>query len=156
MSFFSKTKTILSPMTGKVIPVSEVDDAVFKDKILGDGVGIIPEEKEILAPCDGKIMQIAHTKHAVCLKTKDGLEILLHFGIDTVNLEGDGFECFVNEGDEVKAGQKIMDMDIDFIKEKGYSLQSPCIITNLEIIKSLNINTGKAIKGETEIITYKV
>lgn len=156
MGLFSKTKTLVSPATGKIMPITKVNDSVFKEKILGDGVAVIPEEKEIVAPCNGKIVQIAHTNHAVCIESEDGLEILLHLGMDTVNLEGEGFECFVKVGDKVKAGDKIMNMDIDFIKQSGYEVESPCIITNLDIIKNLDLRTGYVIKGETVIIKYKL
>ena len=156
MGIFSKAKTLVSPATGKVVLVTDVTDTVFKDNILGDGIAVIPEANEIVAPCDGKIVQIAHTKHAICIETPDGLELLLHLGMDTVNLNGEGFECFVNTGDNVKAGQKIMNMDINFIKEKGYGIESPCIITNLDNIKSFDCITGTAEKGETVVIKSKV
>ncbi|MEG1447990.1 MAG: PTS glucose transporter subunit IIA [Oscillospiraceae bacterium] len=156
MGFFNKTKTIVSPATGKVILVSDVGDNVFSEKVLGDGIAVIPEENEIVSPCDGVIMQIAHTKHAICFETQDGLEILLHLGMDTVNLKGEGFECFAREGEKVKAGQKLMEMDINFIKSKGFSVESPCIITNMDKLKTSEFFTGNAKRGETTVIKYKV
>ncbi|MFR9189673.1 MAG: PTS glucose transporter subunit IIA [Anaerotruncus massiliensis (ex Togo et al. 2019)] len=114
-----KQLEIAAPLTGKVIPVTEVPDPVFAEKVLGDGIAVDPTEGTVYSPVDGTIFQIAHTFHAMGIESDDGLEILVHLGIDTVKLEGKGFQSFVEVGQKVKKGDKIMEMDISFIREQG-------------------------------------
>ena len=150
-----KQLEIAAPLTGKVIPVTEVPDPVFAEKVLGDGITVDPTEGTVYSPVDGTIFQIAHTFHAMGIESDDGLEILVHLGIDTVKLEGKGFQSFVEVGQKVKKGDKIMEMDIGFIREQGLSPMSPCIITNLDAIKSMTACPGPAEGGRTAAITYK-
>ena len=150
-----KPLEIAAPLTGKVIPVTEVPDPVFAEKVLGDGIAVDPTEGTVYSPVDGTIFQIAHTFHAMGIESDDGLEILVHLGIDTVKLEGKGFQSFVEVGQKVKKGDKIMEMDIGFIREQGLSPMSPCIITNLDAIKSMTACPGPAEGGRTAAITYK-
>ncbi|MBC3938057.1 PTS glucose transporter subunit IIA [Anaerotruncus massiliensis (ex Liu et al. 2021)] len=150
-----KQLEIAAPLTGKVIPVTEVPDPVFAEKVLGDGIAVDPTEGAVYSPVDGTIFQIAHTFHAMGIESDDGLEILVHLGIDTVKLEGKGFQSFVEVGQKVKKGDKIMEMDIGFIREQGLSPMSPCIITNLDAIKSMTACPGPAEGGRTAAITYK-
>ena len=150
-----KQLEIAAPLTGKVIPVTEVPDPVFAEKVLGDGIAVDPTEGTVYSPVDGTIFQIAHTFHAMGIESDDGLEILVHLGIDTVKLEGKGFQSFVEVGQKVKKGDKIMEMDIGFIREQGLSPMSPCIITNLDAIKSMTACPGPAEGDRTAAITYK-
>ena len=150
-----KQLEIAAPLTGKVIPVTEVPDPVFAEKVLGDGIAVDPTEGTVYSPVDGTIFQIAHTFHAMGIESDAGLEILVHLGIDTVKLEGKGFQSFVEVGQKVKKGDKIMEMDIGFIREQGLSPMSPCIITNLDAIKSMTACPGPAEGGRTAAITYK-
>ncbi|WP_418704348.1 PTS sugar transporter subunit IIA [Anaerotruncus massiliensis (ex Liu et al. 2021)] len=150
-----KQLEIAAPLTGKVIPVTEVPDPVFAEKVLGDGIAVDPTEGTVYSPVDGTIFQIAHTFHAMGIESDDGLEIRVHLGIDTVKLEGKGFQSFVEVGQKVKKGDKIMEMDIGFIREQGLSPMSPCIITNLDAIKSMTACPGPAEGGRTAAITYK-
>lgn len=150
-----KQLEIAAPLTGKVIPVTEVPDPVFAEKVLGDGIAVDPTEGTVYSPVDGTIFQIAHTFHAMGIESDDGLEILVHLGIDTVKLEGKGFQSFVEVGQKVKKGDKIMEMDIGFIRDQGLSPMSPCIITNLDAIKSMTACPGPAEGGRTAAITYK-
>ena len=150
-----KQLEIAAPLTGKVIPVTEVPDPVFAEKVLGDGIAVDPTEGTVYSPVDGTIFQIAHTFHAMGIESDDGLEILVHLGIDTVKLEGKGFQSFVEVGQKVKKGDKIMEMDIGFIRGQGLSPMSPCIITNLDAIKSMTACPGPAEGGRTAAITYK-
>mgnify|MGYP000557962356 FL=1 len=150
-----KQLEIAAPLTGKVIPVTEVPDPVFAEKVLGDGIAVDPTEGTVYSPVDGTIFQIAHTFHAMGIESDDGLEILVHLGIDTVKLEGKGFQSFVEVGQKVKKGDKIMEMDIGFIREQGLSPMSPCIIPNLDAIKSMTACPGPAEGGRTAAITYK-
>ena len=150
-----KQLEIAAPLTGKVIPVTEVPDPVFAEKVLGDGIAVDPTEGTVYSPVDGTIFQIAHTFHAMGIESDDGLEILVHLGIDTVKLEGKGFQSVVEVGQKVKKGDKILEMDIGFIREQGLSPMSPCIITNLDAIKSMTACPGPAEGGRTAAITYK-
>ena len=101
-----KQLEIAAPLTGKVIPVTEVPDPVFAEKVLGDGIAVDPTEGTVYSPVDGTIFQIAHTFHAMGIESDDGLEILVHLGIDTVKLEGKGFQSFVEVGQKVKKDRK--------------------------------------------------
>ena len=153
MSLFFKN--VLAAQTGKVIPLEEVKDPVFSESILGSGIAIIPSDNKILAPISGKIRQIAQTYHSISIQGEDGIKILLHLGIDTFKLKGKGFTPKVTVGKNVHAGDAIMQMDIDFIKNNGFDTTTPCIITNADDFKKIKFKFGNAIAGETSIITYK-
>jgi glucose-specific phosphotransferase system IIA component len=129
-SITCEPKTIYSPMKGTVIPLSEVSDPVFAEGVMGPGVGINPEEGNLYAPADGEIVSVFPTGHAVGMKTADGMEILLHIGIDTVQLEGDGFKAIVKQGDHVKAGDLLVEFDCAKIEEKGYQTTTMVLVPN--------------------------
>lgn len=158
LSFFKKNKqkpALLSPLTGTAMPVSEAPDPVFADKILGDGVAIEPMLGKVVSPANGTIAQIAHSLHAVGIETDDGLEVLVHLGIDTVKLDGEGFTCHVAVGDKVTAGQHILDMDLALIREKGFSTVSPCIVTSMDAVEEFQCQTGPVTLGESVVIQYR-
>lgn len=121
---------IASPFTGKVLPLSETPDPVFASGTFGKGIAIEPASGELLAPTNGIIQFVFPTKHAIGMLTENGTEILIHIGMDTVQLEGEGFTALVNEGDEVVAGQKLMMVDLEFIKQKGFSTVTPIVVTS--------------------------
>lgn len=157
LNFLKKEKTFkfFAPVSGKVCPITEVADPVFAEKIVGDGVFINAEDTQILAPCDGKISFIADTKHAFAMTLDNGIEVLIHIGLETVALRGEGFTQLVQEGTRVKAGTPIIAIDRDFILSKGVSLSSPVLITNPEFTKSLLVQTAAmAIAGKTVILEY--
>ena len=158
MGLFSRTKhpprELLSPMTGTVIPVADCPDAVFSDKILGDGIAILPTDGRVYAPVDGKVLQVSHTLHAFCIASDDGLELLIHLGMDTVKLEGKGFTCHIQVGQQVHKGDLVMEMDLGFIESQGIPTVSPCIITNLDAVKSFEVCPGPAEGGKTPALTY--
>ncbi|TDT56516.1 PTS sugar transporter subunit IIA [Fonticella tunisiensis] len=156
-NFFKKNKKIeiKSPIVGKAVPITEVPDDVFASKMMGDGIAFEPSEGVLYAPVDGEIVQIFPTKHAVGIKTTGDLEILLHIGVDTVNMGGEGFESFVSAGDRVKAGQKLVTFNIDLIKEKAKSAITPLIITNMDKIESLDFNYGDVNK-DTTVLTVNL
>ncbi|MGL4912400.1 MAG: PTS sugar transporter subunit IIA [Romboutsia sp.] len=135
-------KGILSPTNGTLLEITEVPDEVFSNKIMGDGFAIKSSDGMILSPVDGTVEMVFDTKHAIGLKTEVGLEILIHLGIDTVNLKGEGFEVFVNEGDSVTAGDKLIKMDVDFIQKNAKSDISPVIFTNLEENQTIKVIAG--------------
>lgn len=125
-----ETEILTSPVKGRVIPVSQVKDATFAEEILGMTVAIEPEEGTIKAPCDGEILNIYETGHAVCMVTKAGAEILIHVGIDTVKLNGRGFRKMVSDGMKVHAGDVLIEMDMEEVKEAGYERTTMMILTN--------------------------
>ncbi|WP_367006790.1 PTS system trehalose-specific EIIBC component [Streptococcus sp. ZY19097] len=127
----SGTKVILqSPLTGQARELSTAVDPVFAQGVMGQGVLIDPTEGELVAPVDGIVSVLFPTKHAIGLVSKDGVEILMHIGMDTVNLDGKGFEAHVKQGDHVKVGDKLISFDISAIKEAGYPVETPVIVTN--------------------------
>ncbi|HBG67706.1 MAG TPA: PTS IIBC subunit, partial [Kandleria vitulina] len=141
ISFMSK-KTIVSPIKGKVIPIEEIPDPVFSQKMMGNGCGIIPDDGKIYSPVDGEVTMIAPTKHAVGLKTKDGLEILIHYGLETVDLKGEGFNFHVKEGDQVTKGTLLYEADYDRFVKEDINIVTPVIITSPLEKEKLKINAG--------------
>ena len=149
-------KNIFLQLKGKLIPISEVPDQVFSQKMMGDGFAIEPEDGLVVAPADGKIINVFPTKHAIGFQTVGGREILIHFGIDTVNLKGEGFETLVNEGEEVKAGQPLLRADINFIKEHVPSIITPVVFTNLSEGENIVLEkSGPVQLKEEDIISIK-
>jgi len=127
-----KKITIASPMQGEVAPISASPDEAFAEKMMGDGVTLIPNTGDVVAPCNGTVEFVFDTRHAIGLTTEDGIEMLIHVGIDTVKLNGDGFEAFVKAGDQVKKGDKLLHFDLEVIREKVPSISSPVICTSLK------------------------
>lgn len=130
---------IYSPLNGKVKDLFEVDDVAFSKKLLGDGIAIVPSDGELVAPADAKVEMVFPTKHAIGLTTTDGVELLIHIGIDTVNLEGAGFETFVRQGDQVRKGNILIKFDINKIKEIGYSIDTMIIVSNTNNFSNIKI-----------------
>ena len=127
-----KESIVYSPVKGNVIPLSEVEDEAFSSGILGKGAAIIPEEGVVYAPADGEISAFFPTGHAIGIKTTDGLELLIHVGMDTVQLDGKGFTPLAKAGDKVKKGQKLLEFDKELIKAEGYSTVTPVLISNFD------------------------
>lgn len=119
MGLFKKKQVFCAPCSGKIIPLCEVNDPVFAGESLGPGFAIIPSKGELYAPKSGVVSAIFPTKHAVGMTFEDGSEVLFHIGIDTVNLQGEGFSTFVNSGDKVKQGSKLVDFDLPFLESKS-------------------------------------
>lgn len=152
----SARHNLKSPLSGKVLSLSDVPDKVFSSGAMGKGLAIDPEKGELIAPADGEITTIFPTGHAVGLTTKDGIEILMHIGMDTVELEGQGFETFVKQGDQVKAGDLLVRFDIEAIKAAGYSVITPIVITNTEHFADvLELNQEELIASEDFLAIVK-
>jgi len=122
--------TIISPLAGEVKELSQATDPVFAQGLMGRGVVIVPSQGELVSPVNGRVTVFFPTKHAIGILSDEGVEILMHIGMDTVNLEGKGFEGYVSQGDKVKVGDKLISFDIDMIKKAGYVTETPVIITN--------------------------
>ena len=123
-------KALFAPIQGNIIARENIPDETFASGMLGDGVGVEPETGEVVAPCNGEITSLAETLHAIGITGPDGMEVLIHVGIDTVKMKGEGFKPFVKEGEKVKAGQKLLTFDMEKIKKAGYSTTSAVLLTN--------------------------
>jgi len=136
--FKAKKLTIVSPADGDVVRLEEVPDQVFSEKMAGDGIAITPRSNTFVAPVAGVVSKIFSTNHAYSIRATNGLEVLVHIGLDTVALKGEGFKRLVEEGTEVSIGQPIISADLEFIKEQGKETITP-IVLNYE--KTMNIET---------------
>ncbi|MFD1401657.1 PTS beta-glucoside transporter subunit IIBCA [Robinsoniella peoriensis] len=145
-------KTVFSPLKGNVIPISEVKDETFASEMLGKGVGILPYADRVVAPFDGKVTTFFETKHAIGLTNQDGLEILIHVGIDTVNLKGEHFKAYTKEDAEVKRGDLLLEFDKKCIEEAGYDTTTMVIVTNTDDYESVNCKTGQPAEEQDVII----
>lgn len=147
-----KKQIILPPISGEIIPLEAVPDKVFSKKMLGDGFAVIGDSKWVVAPVSGRLIHIFSTKHAFCLLTDDGLEVLVHVGIDTVHLRGQGFTVKQKEGDHVLQGDVVFELDLTILQQHSQWLMTPVVITNRERIQSLKINYGcqQPIAGEVQ------
>lgn len=142
---------LVSPVTGRVVDITEVPDPTFSKKMLGDGVAFKPTNGEFVAPVSGEVINLFPTKHAIGIKSSNGVEYLIHIGIDTVNLQGEGFTAHIAQGDKVNAGDPLITVDLDFIAEKAKTI-TPLVITS-ENIKSVEKLVDKeVVKGKTEIL----
>ena len=143
-----KDLVLVSPVNGELLDISNVPDEVFAQKMMGDGFAVKSNDGLVVSPVDAEVQLVFETKHAIGLKTESGLEMLIHFGVDTVKLKGEGFEVFVEAGDKVKVGDKLMQVNLDYIKENAKSDISPIIFTNLEEGKVVKVDLGKVTAGE--------
>lgn len=134
-----KNESILSPAKGKVIDLAQVDDATFSSGALGKGFAVIPEDGMYYAPFDGEVSMIFPTKHAIGLTSNNGVEILIHIGLDTVELNGQYFESFVEQGQKIKKGDLLMKVDLNKVKEAGYDIVTPVIVTNSDNYKNIEL-----------------
>lgn len=155
---FKKEVKVISPMDGTVVSLDLVPDQVFAQKIVGDGVAIADLEGDIAcAPVDGTVSIIVSTNHAFAINTKNDIAILVHIGIDTVELGGEGFERLVEEGATVKAGDPVIRFQRDVISNSGCSLISPVIITTMGEIGKITVNLGEKVSAGKEVVfSYKV
>ncbi len=150
-----KTITLYSHMNGTAVKLEDVEDEVFSQKILGEGAAVEPSEGKLYAPCDGKIDSVFDTKHAVNMVSDDGVEILLHIGIDTVKLGGQYFEAHVSDGQEVKKGDLLISFDMDKIKAAGYKVTTPLIIGNTDDYASVEPVAQNSVSAGDMILKIK-
>ena len=146
-----KGEKILAPVEGTVIPLSQVNDPAFSQEILGKGVAILPAKGQIVAPADGVLTVVFETKHAVSVTTDKGAEIIIHVGLDTVRLNGEHYTSHKKQGDRVKAGDLLLEFDIEAIKSAEYEVVTPVIICNHQEFPDMVCHTGKDVK-ELDVI----
>jgi PTS system N-acetylglucosamine-specific IIC component len=147
---------LVSPVTGQVVSLDEVPDEAFASKAVGDGVAVKPTEKTVVAPAAGTIVKIFNTNHAFCLETEKGAEIVVHMGIDTVALGGQGFTRLVEEGATVTAGQPILEMDLEYLNANARSMISPVVCSNIDDFSGLVIKAqGSVVAGQTPLYDIK-
>ncbi len=144
----AKSEVLLAPMKGRIIPIEDVADPTFAEKILGDGAAIIPDTGLLVSPADGTVDTVFDTGHAISLTTDGGAEILIHIGIDTVKLNGEHFKSMVTNGEKIKAGQPLIEFDLDKIKEKGYDTATSVVITNYKDYSAIETDGGNAVEKE--------
>lgn len=144
---------LVAPMTGECIPMQEVPDPLFACEALGGGVGIIPSDGRVVSPANGTVIATCDTKHAISIKSDDGIEVLVHCGIDTVELYGSPFVVHVAQGDHVRAGQLLMDVDLDAIRAAGKDTVTPVIVTNQHEFASLEADCGRSVAAGDLLIT---
>ncbi|MDO5392669.1 MAG: PTS glucose transporter subunit IIA [Eubacteriales bacterium] len=162
MAFFKRktkeepVKSLKAFVPGKVISITEVNDPVFSSKALGDGIAIQPAAQVITAPCDGVISMIAEeSNHAIGMTLNNGVELLLHIGLDTVSLNGEGFCVFVKANDKVKQGDKLMEFDKALIESKGFETTCILVVTNSDDYPDTEYLSGmEAVQNETEICKF--
>ncbi|MFQ9494637.1 MAG: PTS transporter subunit IIBC [Dorea longicatena] len=145
-------EVILAPLTGKAVPLSEVPDPVFSDKVLGDGVAIIPADGKIVSPVDGEISTVAETSHAYGFTSEDGQEVLVHVGLETVSLNGECFKVYGKAGDKVKAGDLVAEVDLEYLKEKEINPITPVLICSDTEGKELQYTEGDVKAGESKVL----
>ncbi|HEY8338249.1 MAG TPA: PTS glucose transporter subunit IIA [Egibacteraceae bacterium] len=136
--------TVASPFTGRVVPLEQVGDAVFAERIMGDGLAVHPTEPDVVAPVDGRIEKLFPGGHGIALQTADGLQVLVHVGLETVHLKGQGFTTHVSEGDDVTTGQRLVSVDLAFMAERGVDMDSPVVVLSGETVSPLAEGTVTA------------
>lgn len=151
----SSQPVVKSPLTGRVIPLSEIPDQVFSQGILGPGCGIEPVQETVYAPFDGKVTQLTETRHAIGLTSTAGIELLIHVGMDTVEMNGDGFLCFVKEGQQIKTGDKLMGFSLEKIKSAGHPATTAVVVTNPDAFPSLKAAQAGDIRQGAPLIDLR-
>lgn len=141
---------LYNPIEGEIISIEKVPDPVFAEKMLGDGFAIIPSGNKVYAPISGQVKVLFPTMHALAIETQEGLEVLIHIGIDTVELKGEGFVANVQVGDQVKHGDLLITFDKEIVDSKATSIITPLVITNMDEIYSISIEYG--LKNEKELV----
>ncbi|TYG33752.1 PTS glucose transporter subunit IIA [Lonepinella koalarum] len=146
---------IYAPLSGEIVNIEDVPDVVFSEKIVGDGIAIRPNSNKIVAPVDGVIGKIFETNHAFSMESKEGIELFVHFGIDTVELKGEGFTRVAKEGQEVKRGDTVIEFDLELLEQKAKSVLTPVVISNMDEISNISKKVGDVVAGESVILVLK-
>ena len=148
----AKTISFKAVEDGRTIPMDEVNDQTFAQELLGPGIAIVPSNGTVVSPINGTIATVMDTKHAVCIQGEDGLELIVHAGLDTVELNGKYYQTYKEIGDQVKAGDVLLEFDLEEITKAGYDVTTPIVITNLGDYKITKCLTGQQVKAGEEVI----
>ena len=148
----AKTISLKAVEDGRTIPMDEVNDQTFAQELLGPGIAIVPSNGTVVSPINGTIATVMDTKHAVCIQGEDGLELIVHAGLDTVELNGKYYQTYKEIGDQVKAGDVLLEFDLEEITKAGYDVTTPIVITNLGDYKITKCLTGQQVKAGKELI----
>lgn len=156
MFFREKGEPVYAPITGYIVPVGDVEEPIFSGRVVGDGIAIMPEEGEVVAPVAGTVSFIGEQKHTYGITTFDGIEILIHLGINTVKLDGKCFDPKVKVGDRVEVGAPLCTMDLMTLQEQKFDTTCPVVITSgaMDKIKRLTVCTGQAEAGKTVCMRF--
>lgn len=146
-----KSVDILAPLSGAAVSLDTVPDPVFAEKMMGDGIAIEPTEGVVVSPVKGEVLQVFPTKHAIGLKAENGAEILIHIGLETVSMNGEGFEAHVSEGSKVEVGDQLVTFDMNLVKEKAKSTITPVIITNTDQV-SLEKQLASSVQRASNVV----
>lgn len=150
-----KERAVYSPADGIAVKLSDVPDEAFSQGILGFGAAVIPKSGNIYSPVDGEIIDITDTKHAFCITADDGTEILLHIGVDTVKLKGEGFDVKIVSGDKVKAGMKIAEVNLEVLEKNSIPKHTPVILTEAQNYNITQVHEGEVLGGKDILFLYK-
>ncbi|MDP4088293.1 MAG: PTS glucose transporter subunit IIA [Bacillota bacterium] len=157
LDFLKKSFKLIAPVSGKVMDLTTVPDDIFADKMVGDGIAIDSTDDTVVAPADGEISLIFKTNHAFAMMLDNDVEILVHIGLDTIALGGEGFVRLVEEGQKVRMGEPILKIDREFISSRNCSLITPVLITNHNMVNFTSINIGNEVKAGNDIVLeYKL
>jgi sugar PTS system EIIA component len=149
-----KTIEVKAALTGTAVNLEEVPDPVFAERMMGDGIAIEPSEGVVVSPVNGEVVQVFPTKHAIGIRAENGAEILIHIGLETVSMKGEGFETHISKGSKVSEGDKLVTFDLELVKEKAKSTVTPMIITNGDQVASLEKNASGAVtRGTSAVMT---
>ena len=146
---------IYAPISGEIVNIEDVPDVVFSEKLVGDGVAVRPIGNKIVAPVDGVIGKIFETNHAFSMESKEGVELFVHFGIDTVELKGEGFTRIAQEGQSVKRGDTVIEFDLALLESKAKSVLTPIVISNMDEISCIVKKSGEVVAGESVVLALK-
>ncbi|WP_439242030.1 MULTISPECIES: PTS glucose transporter subunit IIA [unclassified Lonepinella] len=146
---------IYAPLSGEIVNIEDVPDVVFSEKIVGDGIAIRPNSNKIVAPVDGVIGKIFETNHAFSMESKEGVELFVHFGIDTVELKGEGFTRVAKEGQTVKRGDTVIEFDLASLEQRAKSVLTPVVISNMDEISHISKKVGDVVAGESVVLVLK-
>lgn len=152
-----KEETIFSPLSGRVLAIEDVPDPIFSRNMAGMGVAIDPEDGRVGSPVDGEVIHLFQTKHALWIRAESGLDLLIHIGLDTVYMKGEGFHDYVKKGDRVKTGQPLIDFSLDLVREKATSPVTPMFLIHSDQIERIEIELpARAEMGLTPLMKVKV
>ncbi|AXP39898.1 PTS glucose transporter subunit IIA [Haemophilus influenzae] len=146
---------IYAPISGEIVNIEDVPDVVFSEKIVGDGIAVRPIANKIVAPVDGVIGKIFETNHAFSMESKEGVELFVHFGIDTVELKGEGFTRIAQEGQSIKRGDTVIEFDLPLLESKAKSVLTPIVISNMDEISCIVKKSGEVVAGESVVLALK-